>query len=143
MSHEHAIYREQRLVLVRYGAPVDLASLISGTERLWADPLYDRNFDGIVDLSDPRLKMSSEDFRDYLGFLSGREEASLGRWASVATSPMAVAFGLLYQQAAAARHPFGIFASWSGACANLGLKPTAEMRAWMGRGQARPPEAAG
>lgn len=136
MICEFEIFPEQRIVLVRYRGEVTAADLIEGTRALWADPRYDPRFEGIVDLSDHRLRASTDDFRAYLDFLVEQPKTSTARWAAVATTPLATAFGLLYQRALARRHPFGVYSGWAAACASLRLAPTPAMTAWMRQGEA-------
>lgn len=134
MSFDFEIFPAQRLILARYrGGLMTLAGLRQAAERMWSDSRYSKAYDGIVDLSDETLQISIDDFRGLVGFLAAQDRTSRGRWAAVASSPIATAYGLLYQRAISARHAFSVHSSWGAACAALHLRPTPAMEAWAGR----------
>ena len=89
--------------------------------RLWADPLYSKNYDGIVDLSATTVGISMEDLRALIGFLQENDQMSTGRWGAVVSSPLTTACAMIYQRALAPRHEFEVFATWEAACGFLGV----------------------
>jgi hypothetical protein len=133
MSFDFEIFSARRLILARYRGGITLGELRQSAERMWSDSQYSRDYDGIVDLSDETLQISIDDFRGLVGFLAAQDRVSRGRWAAVASSPIATAYGLLYQRAASPRHSFSVHSTWEAACAALQLHPTPAMEAWAAR----------
>lgn len=126
MKFTYEIFPQKRLILQRYAGDFSLGELRAATERLWADPRYDRAYDGIADLSAAGTT-PIEDLRGLIQFLSGNRSLSTGRWAVVVSAPYATACALLYKKAMSHRHPFEVFSTWDGACQFLGadLEPSA------------------
>ncbi|HVW20611.1 MAG TPA: hypothetical protein VHC86_05305 [Opitutaceae bacterium] len=139
MSFDFEIFPAQRLILARYRGGMTLGELRESAERLWSDSRYSMAYDGIVDISDEGLNISIEDFRGLVGFLTAEDRTSRGRWAAVASSPLATAYGLLYQRALSPRHSLSVHSTWEAACAALHLNPTPAMEAWAARGAGSAP----
>lgn len=121
MKFSYAIDPARRMVFLRYAGAFTLTRLIACTRRLWADPGYQRSYGGLVDLSDGSLNVAISDLRALIDFLRNQPEATEGRWAVVAASPLATACGILYQKACADRHVLEIFASHEAAANFLRL----------------------
>lgn len=121
------IFPEQRAVIVRYRGKFTLRDLTACAETLWSDPRYSRTFDGLADISDTSVSVAMNDFRPLVEFVRQNDRTSEGRWAAVATTPLATACGYIYQRALASRHTFEIFSTWEGASRFLKLDLPAEV----------------
>ena len=119
MNFTYSIHPEKRAILLRYAGDFTLSELIDCSRKLWDDPAYSDEYDGIVDLSAGTLGLGIGDFRVFIDFMKSEPRVSRGRWAAVTTSPFVTACGLLYQQALASRHTFEVFSTWNAACAFL------------------------
>lgn len=120
MHFSYEIHPDRRVIVQRFAGQFSLADLLAAVRRLWADPLYSKSYDGIVDLSETSMGISMEDLRALIGFLQQRPETSTGRWGAVASSPLTTACAMIYRRAAAPRHQFEVFSSWAAACDFLG-----------------------
>jgi hypothetical protein len=130
LHFSYEIHPDRRVILQRFTGQFSLADLLAAVRRLWADPMYSRNYDGLVDLSETSMGISMADLRALIGFLRQSPETSTGRWGAVVSSPLTTACAMIYRRAAAPRHQFEVFSSWSAACAFLGqeLPPLAGQR---------------
>lgn len=126
MNFRYDIFPEQRIVVMRYVGNFNLRELTTAAELLWSDPRYSRSYDGLADISHASVNVAMTDFRPLVDFVRQHAQTSAGRWAAVATTPLATACGFIYQRAAASRHTFEIFSTWEGACSflKLDLEPT-------------------
>lgn len=121
MKFEYEIYPEKQLIVARYAGAWTLHELEAVAERLWSDQRYVRSYNGVVDLTDTTLSVGREDFRTLMEFLRGHKLTSEGRWAAVASSPLATACGLLYKRMLATRHTFEVFSTFEAAGAFVGV----------------------
>ena len=126
MTFLYDIFPEHRAVIVRYQGTFTLHDLTVCAETLWSDPRYSRSFDGLADISAASVHVAMNDFRPLVEFVRHNDRTSEGRWAAIATTPLATACGYIYQRALASRHSFEIFSTWEGACRflKLDLPPT-------------------
>jgi hypothetical protein len=122
VNFRYEILPDRRLILQHFAGSSSLAELLAALRRLWADPLYSRTYDGIVDLSGAAVDLSMRDLRALIGFLQESDQTSTGRWGAVTTSPLATACAMIYQRALAPRHAFEVFSTWEAACAFLGVR---------------------
>jgi hypothetical protein len=122
VKFHYQIIPERRLILQRLAGPVSLPELRAATERLWADPAYSPDYDGIVDLSGANTaKVSIDDLRVLIDLMLRSRHTSTGRWCAVAAGPLTTACAMIYRQALAARHSLEIFSSWEAASRFLGV----------------------
>lgn len=122
MKFSYTIDPQQKLVLERFTGRFTVAEIIESVRLLWTDPRFDRSFAGIVDISGMEPTHDLSDLRAVLGFLKEeRARISTGRWAIVATSPLATAGAFLYQKAMAGTHPLEVFSTHEAAVEWLGL----------------------
>jgi hypothetical protein len=122
MKFDYEIYPEKNLIVTRYAGPWTLRDLKAMAEKLWADARYSRRYNGVVDLTDSKLSVARGDFQALLEFVRGHKDASEGRWAAVADSPLATAFGMIYKRALAGRHTFEVFSTFEAAGAFVGVE---------------------
>lgn len=119
MTFSYEILPEKGTILLRCQGHFTFEQLRAGIERLWSDPRYRVDYDGIADLTDTSVGVSLSDLRALLDFLRNEARTSTGRWAAVAVSPLAAACAVLYQQACAQRHTCEVFSTWDAACRYL------------------------
>lgn len=121
MNCHYEIYPEKRLIYMRYAGAFTLAELMDISRRLWSDKRYSKAYSGIVDLTDSKVSVGREDFQSLVEFVVGHKDTSEGRWAAVATSPLATACGMIYKRAIIKRHPFEVFSTFEAAGAFVGI----------------------
>ncbi|MEO8207050.1 MAG: hypothetical protein ABI615_12785 [Chthoniobacterales bacterium] len=110
------ILPEKSLILLRLDGSFSLEDLFAATMAVWADPNYSESFRGILDLTRTSLHISVSDLHALTRFLREDKKTSLGRWASVVTSPVATAFVFLYKKALAPRQNMEAFSTVEAAC---------------------------
>jgi hypothetical protein len=118
VSYSHTINPTKRIIIQRFDGTLSLTSVYEGTEKLWADPNYDRAFDGITDLSHSVVSGSVDDVRALSRFVAGRENASTGRWAVVTNDPKITAFVLVFSRLMT-RPSLSVFSTWAAASAYM------------------------
>lgn len=123
MKFSFDILPEKKAIFARYEGKFTLEDLLATTRQLWADPRYSPDYDGLVDISDGSLNVGINDLRMLMGFLMNEPFTSKGRWAAVATTPLAIACGLLYRTVMKNRHAFAVFSTWEAACAFVNFDP--------------------
>ncbi len=121
MKCHYEIYPEKRLIFMRYEGAFTLAELTEIAKRLWADKRYSRAYHGVIDLTDVGVKVGREDFQALVELVSESKHTSEGRWAAVATSPLATACGMIYKRALAKRHTFEVFSTFEAAGSFVGV----------------------
>ena len=126
MKFTYAIHPDHRVIFQRYEGRFTTSDLIAATRQMWADPAYCRDYNGIADASAASFGVDLHDFSTFISFLANREEMSVGRWAVVATSPLATACGFIYKKAVSSQHKFEVFSSWDAACDFVNLPQTLE-----------------
>lgn len=123
MTLDFDIKPEHRAIFVRCAGRLTVEDLFTIPRRLWADPRYSADYDGLVDVSDGALSLDLHDLRTLAAFLVHAPATSSGRWAAVASSPVVIACGLVYRTALRRRHPFELFSTWDAACGFLRFDP--------------------
>jgi hypothetical protein len=121
MNVDYEIHPEKCLIFMRFTGAFTLADLKEAVQRLWTDTRYSRSYNGVVDLTDSNVKVARGDFQALVAFVVGQKETSEGRWAAVATSPLATACGLIYKRAISKRHTFEVFSTFEAAEAFMGV----------------------
>jgi len=118
VSYSYTINPSKRIIIQRFDGSLTLSSIFEGTEKLWADPQYDRSFDGITDLSHSVATGSVEDVRALGKFVATRAQASTGRWAVVTNDPKITAFVLVFSRLQS-RPSLAVFSTWAAATAYM------------------------
>lgn len=121
MKAHYEIHSEKRLIFMRFTGAFTLAELTDVVKRLWADELYSRAYNGVIDATDSNAAVSRADFQALVEFVSAHKSTSEGRWAAVATSPLATACGMIYKRVMAKRHTFEVFSTLEAAGAFMGV----------------------
>lgn len=127
MRFAYEIYPEKKLIVARYAGVWTLADLTAMAQRLWSDARYSRHYNGVIDLTDSKVGVTRGDFQALMEFIGGHKDTSEGRWAAVATSPLATACGLLYKRSLARRHGFEVFSTIEAAGAFVGVELSGEL----------------
>jgi hypothetical protein len=118
MTFEYTILPEKRCIAMRYTGTITLADVIASTRKLWADPLYDRAYNGISDISRALPGGHVDEVHALLDFFK-RPETSAGRWAVITTDPKFTALALLFKSSSYSKPWIEMFTSWESACAFL------------------------
>lgn len=92
--------------------------MAKSTELLWADPLYDKSYIGVCDLTRASISMHASEIPALVSFFNNPQTSS-GRWAVIVSEPKSTALGMLFKASAVARPWIEIFTSWESACAFL------------------------
>lgn len=116
MKFRYIIDPQRQVICQAFEGDFTAQQLIACIERLWADPDYHRSFGGIVDLTAMDAGAIILELPALMKFLKGNPRLSQGRWAAIATTPMATAASLLYRHDIAPEQTFGVFSTWEGAC---------------------------
>lgn len=96
-----------------------VSEIIGCIQRLWADPVYSKSHNGIVDISQMIPGAGLEDLTPLVAFLKNSPETSDSRWAVITASPLATAGAMLYKRAMSGQHAFEVFSTWESACRYL------------------------
>lgn len=118
MRFHYDILPDRRLIVLRFRGPVGLQEILAGVRRLWADPIYQPEFDGVADLDEITTTASLPDVRSLLQFLQ-HTKTSRGRWAVIFNDPKAVTLGLLFKAASTLPLHLEVVSNWTAACAHL------------------------
>jgi hypothetical protein len=118
MTFDYLIRPDLRCIALRFLGPVTAADVMAAAGKLWADPLYDKAFNGISDLSRATPVGNADDVQTLASFFQG-PQTSLGRWAIITNDPRFTALSLLFKQSAHGKPWVEMFNSWECACAFL------------------------
>jgi hypothetical protein len=121
MTFEYVILPEKRCIAIRYSGVISLADVISSNQELWADPLYDKTYNGISDLSRASTGGTVDDVGPLLDFFK-HPDTSTGRWAVIVTEPKFTAMTLLFKSSAYTKPWIEMFTSWESGCAFLNVE---------------------
>jgi hypothetical protein len=120
MKFSYTIDQGNRIIFQNYSGRFTADQVIASVRALWADPLYDKTFGGIVDITGMEAGKDLADLHALIRFLAdNRHQISTGRWAVITTSPIATAGAFFYQHAMAGKHPFDVFSTWEAASNSL------------------------
>ncbi|WP_438483635.1 hypothetical protein [Oleiharenicola lentus] len=117
-GYSHTILVEKRTIIQRFSGQVGLGDVIGGINRLWADPAYDRNFNGISDLTACTPSASVSDVRSLTNFVIQKHQLSEGRWVVLVSDPMMTALGILFSRSMT-KPSIQVCSTWEAACAYL------------------------
>lgn len=128
MAFSYHIDRGQKLIVTCFSGPFDADAFIACIEQLWADPDYDRTFEGFADITlvDPTFNL--DDIRRVIAFLRDNRLTNIGRWAVITDTPLAAAGAYFYQKSMATVHHIEVFSTREAACNFLGRDITLPTR---------------
>ncbi|MEO6052592.1 MAG: hypothetical protein ABIP97_01125 [Chthoniobacterales bacterium] len=115
------IFPEKSLIFQRYTGKFSLEDILSSTQTLWADPRYSVSYNGILDLRESTLHITTSDLQVLIKFFSEQKSCSHAKWAVITNSTVGTAFILLYKKALAHKHSLEAFSTMEGACAFLNI----------------------
>jgi hypothetical protein len=121
MTFEYVILPEKRCIVIRYSGVLTLNDVTASTQALWADPLYDKMYNGISDISRATPGGNTDDVGKLVDFFK-HPETSTGRWAVITSEPKFTALSLLFKSSCYAKPWIEMFTSWEAACAFLGVE---------------------
>lgn len=113
--------------MVRFRGHVSLTDIVSGVRQLWADPLYQTEYDGLVDLADTTTRATVADLRSLLTFLT-HAKVSRGRWVGIFNEPKPTALAMLFKAANPLPLSFEVVSTWEAACAHLRQEIPTDLR---------------
>ncbi len=116
MHYGYTIDPGRRLIFQIFSGHFTVAEIIHCIQRLWADPLYSKTHNGIVDITQMSAGAVIDDLRPLIAFLKSSPNTSASRWAVITASPLATAGSLVYKKAMSGQHAFEIFSTWECAC---------------------------
>lgn len=121
MTFGYSIDQSRGLILMRMAGSVNATEFIACMEKLWGDPAYRKEYEGVADITGLRGDHTLEDLRRVTEFLRDNPNIGVARWAVVATSPLVVASAYLYQRTVAPAHCVEVFSTWEAAAGFIGL----------------------
>jgi len=116
MHYGYTIDSGRRFIFQVYAGHFTVSEIIDCIQRLWADPLYSKTHNGIVDITKMSAGAVIDDLRPLIAFLKSSPHTSASRWAVITASPLATAGSLIYKSAMSGQHSFEIFSTWESAC---------------------------
>lgn len=117
MTFGYTINEQRKIIFLRFSGSFDAANFLACIERLWADPAYQREFEGIADITDVSPTYTIADLRRVIAFLRDNHRTNTARWALITSSPLAAACGYVYQKAMSPVHRLEVFSTWEAASA--------------------------
>jgi hypothetical protein len=117
MKFGYTIDTERKIIFLRFSGPFDLNGFFAGIERLWADPDYRREYEGVADISAVENTYTLGDLHRVISFLKADPRTNTSRWAVITASPLAVAIAYVYKKAMASVHKLEVFSTWEAASA--------------------------
>ncbi len=130
MHYGYTIDSGRRFIFQEFVGHFTVAEVICCIEKLWADPVYSKTHNGIVDIREMSTGDVIDDLRPLIAFLKKSPSTSQSRWAVITSSPLTTAGALVYKSAMLGHHAFEVFSTWESACAYMQIE------------QPRPPELA-
>jgi hypothetical protein len=112
MDLYYTIYPDKNLVVASHRGTFEVREYIEHILCFMEDPLYQKNLDGVIDLSGISVEIMPSDMQVLFDFLTTHEKTPSGRWACITTTPLATAYTMIYQRAAIQHDSFGIFSTW-------------------------------
>lgn len=125
MAFQYCILPEQSLIFARFAGPACLSDLTAIASIICSDPAYVRSFDGLLDLTDLEVSISVADISELVSFTESNRKQGYGRWAILASTPIATAYTMIYRQRVSPALPVTLFSTYEGAARYLG-KPIDE-----------------
>lgn len=128
MHYGYTIDSSRRFIFQVFSGHFTVSEIIHCIQQLWADPLYSKTHNGIVDITGMSTGAVIDDLRPLIAFLKSSPNTSASRWAVITASPLTTAGSLVYKGAMSGQHAFEVFSTWESACAYMQIE------------QPRPPE---
>lgn len=117
----YAIFPEKMLLVERMSGPVSYQDVVVLTKEVWGDGLYDKSYDGIIDIRQASIDMGHSGLESFVQLLLASESASEGRVAVISSKPVETALSYLLANKLTKGGSVSVFSTWGGVAAYLGL----------------------
>jgi hypothetical protein len=118
MTFEYIVLPDKRCIAQRFTGALTLDDVVACTETMWADTLYDQQYDIISDLTLSTAAALPRDVYSLISFLK-RPETSKGRCAAIFSDPKATALGYFFKSLSTFNHRMRVFSTWEAASEHL------------------------
>lgn len=108
------------MIVARYTGRTTIQDMKDLALKIWADPDYSQNFDGIVDYRDSELNATPDAISEIADFFLHASEASYGRAAIIVARPLETALNVLFAERMQRRNVLQLFTTWEAACEFIG-----------------------
>ncbi|HEY9248505.1 MAG TPA: hypothetical protein VIO38_05215 [Rariglobus sp.] len=120
MNFDYTIDENRRMIFIEFSGSFSPESFIACIERLWSDPAYRRDYEGIADIREVESNYTLTDLQRVIGFLKKNPRTNTSRWAVITASPLAAACSYVYQRSMAPVHRLEVFSTWEAAATFIG-----------------------
>ncbi len=120
-NFEYAILPRKRLILERLSGPISYLDLVSLTEEIWNDELYDKSYNGIIDIRHASIDMGHSSLKSFAQLILASESANEGQVAVISSKTVETALMYLLADKLANRGTISVFSTWEGVFGHLGL----------------------
>ncbi len=111
MNARYVIHPDQGYVDTLIEGSVTLAEFWAHTQRVWSDPAWKSEYNGLIDFSRATIDMSDDELRELMKTMLADPRCSLARWAFVVTTAMTFAWLRKVDQMSDQQSTFRIFFS--------------------------------
>ncbi len=105
----------------RLSGPISYLDLVSLTEEIWNDELYDKSYSGIIDIRHASIDMGHSSLMSFAQLILASESASEGQVAVISSKPVETALSYLLAKKLTKGGVISVFSTWEGVVAHLGL----------------------
>jgi len=84
VDFQYTIYPEKEFVEERFQGTVEIKGLIEALQQIFADPAWNPQYNGIVDLREANMELRYPDVRTLVDFQKSHPLTSQGQWAFIA-----------------------------------------------------------
>jgi len=120
MAFQYCILPEQSLIFARFAGSASISDLTAIASIICSDPAYVRSFDGLLDLTDLEVSIPVSDISELVSFTETSRKHGYGRWAILASTPIATAYTMIYRQRVTPALPVTLFSTYEAAARYLG-----------------------
>jgi hypothetical protein len=112
-THRYQVIPERELVLASFSGLVTPLSLFRGIRAFWKDATYNKEYHGILDLTETEWAIKADRVPELGRILVAHSDYSTGSWAVKVNSPLSTALSLFFQKSALKKHRLAIFSTWN------------------------------
>lgn len=88
---------------------ITIDEMIEESEEFFADPMFDKSYNGVMDLRRATTRVSKLDFFKYSQYLDRSGNMEFARWAVITNSPLVVALSQIHQRISKLGSHVGVF----------------------------------
>ncbi|MGB3543438.1 hypothetical protein [Rubrivirga sp.] len=118
---DYAILPGTKLILERLSGPISYLDLVSLTEQVWNDELYDKSYSAIIDIRHASFDMGPSSLKSFARLILDSESASEGQVAVISSKLTETALSYLLAEKLTKGGVVSVFSTWEGVVAHLGL----------------------